>query len=149
MKAIIQRVENASLTVDNKLISSISKGMVCYLGIGKGDTQNDLLWLSRKVAGLRIFSDKDGKMNLSALDLGLDIMVVSQFTLYGDVRRGYRPSFIDAEQPDIANKMYEDFCIELKKLGVSNVAKGVFGADMHILQANSGPVTIILDSRNK
>ena len=146
MKALIQRVEKASLTVDNKLISEISKGLVCYLGIGKGDTDENLKWLAKKTAGLRIFPDEMGKMNYSILDLGYEILVVSQFTLYGDIRRGYRPSFTDAELPEKANEMYEEFCSELTSLGVKKVAKGVFGADMHINQSNSGPVTIMLDT---
>ena len=146
MKALIQRVDQASLTVDNKLISEISKGLVCYLGIGKGDTDENLKWLAKKTAGLRIFPDEMGKMNYSILDLGYEILVVSQFTLYGDIRRGYRPSFTDAELPEKANEMYEQFCSELTSLGVKKVAKGVFGADMHINQSNSGPVTIMLDT---
>lgn len=147
MKALVQRVDKASLKVDGKLISEISKGLVCYLGIGKGDNESDLLWLAKKVAGLRIFPDDDGKMNLSAKDLNYDILVVSQFTLFGDVKRGFRPSFINAELPDIANQMYEKFCDELIKLGIKKVLKGVFGADMHISQENSGPVTIMIDSK--
>ena len=146
MKALIQRVDQASLTVDNKLISEISKGVVCYLGIGKGDTDENLKWLAKKTAGLRIFPDEMGKMNYSILDKGYEILVVSQFTLYGDIRRGYRPSFTDAELPEKANEMYEQFCSELTSLGVKKVAKGVFGADMHINQSNSGPVTIMLDT---
>ena len=149
MKALVQRVEKANLKVDNLLISEISKGLVCYLGIGKGDNETDLKWLSKKVAGLRVFPDKQGKMNLSVLDLNLDILVVSQFTLYGNVKKGFRPSFIDAELPDIANKMYEKFCDELVTLGVKKVSKGVFGADMHISQENSGPVTIMIDTKEK
>ena len=149
MKALIQRVEKAALTVDNKLISEISNGLVCYLGVGKGDDYESLKWLAKKTAGLRIFSDENGKMNLSVLDLGYDILVVSQFTLYADTRRGNRPSFIDAELPEKANKMYEDFCSELVALGVKKVAKGVFGADMHINQSNSGPVTIMIDTSLK
>lgn len=147
MKALVQRVENAALSVDNKLVSEIGKGLVCFLGVGKGDSEADLKWLAKKVAGLRIFEDENGKMNLSAKDQGVDILVVSQFTLYGDIRNGYRPSFINAELPDIANKMYENFCVELSNLGIKKVAKGVFGADMHIIQHNSGPVTIMLDSK--
>ena len=146
MKALIQRVDQASLTVDNKLISEISNGLVCYLGIGKGDTEENLKWLAKKTAGLRIFPDEMGKMNYSILDKGYEILVVSQFTLYGDIRRGYRPSFTDAELPEKANEMYEQFCSELTSLGVKKVAKGVFGADMHINQSNSGPVTIMLDT---
>ncbi len=147
MKALVQRVENAALSVDNKLVSEIGKGLVCFLGVGKGDSEADLKWLAKKVAGLRIFEDENGKMNLSAKDQGFDILVVSQFTLYGDIRNGYRPSFINAELPDIANKMYENFCVELSNLGIKKVAKGVFGAHMHIIQHNSGPVTIMLDSK--
>ncbi len=146
MKALIQRVDQASLPVDNKLLSEISKGLVCYMGIGKGDTDETLKWLAKKTAGLRIFPDEMGKMNYSILDLGYEILVVSQFTLYGDIRRGYRPSFTDAELPEKANEMYEEFCSELISLGVKKVAKGVFGADMHINQSNSGPVTIMLDT---
>ena len=149
MKALVQRVKSAKLTVDEKLISEINKGLVCYLGIGKGDTEKESKWLSNKIAGLRSFQDNDGKMNLSAKDLCLDILVVSQFTLYADVRRGFRPSFIEAESPEIANKMYESFCNELKNLGISKVAKGVFGADMQIIQENDGPVTIMIDTSDK
>ena len=146
MKALVQRVDKASLSVDNKLVSNISKGLVCYLGIGRGDTEENLKWLARKVAGLRIFQDENDKMNLSVLDLGYEILVVSQFTLYGDIKRGYRPSFIDAELPEKANEMYEKFCSELIGLGVKKVSKGVFGADMHIEQSNCGPVTIMIDT---
>lgn len=147
MKALVQRVNKANLKVDDKLISEISKGLVCYLGIGKGDNESDLLWLAKKVAGLRVFPDENGKMNLSAKDLGYDILVVSQFTLFGDVKKGFRPSFINAELPDIANQMYEKFCEELLNLGIKKVSKGVFGADMQIYQENSGPVTIMIDSK--
>ncbi len=147
MKALVQRVNKASLSVNGVLISEISKGLVCYLGIGKGDTEKDLLWLVKKVSGLRIFSDENGKMNLSIKDLNLEILVVSQFTLYGDVKKGFRPSFIEAELPDVANKMYEQFCSELEKVGIKKVSKGVFGADMLISQENTGPVTIMIDSK--
>lgn len=147
MKALVQRVDKATLKVDDKLISEISKGLVCYLGIGKGDNESDLLWVAKKVAGLRVFPDENGKMNLSSKDLDYDILVVSQFTLFGDVKKGFRPSFINAELPDIANQMYEKFCEELLNLGIKKVSKGVFGADMHIYQENSGPVTIMIDSK--
>ena len=143
MKTVVQRVNNAKLSVENKLVSEISKGLVCYLGVGKGDTEEDMKWLAKKVAGLRIFSDENGKMNLSVKDLNYEILVVSQFTLYGDVKRGYRPSFIEAELPELANKLYEKFCDELQDLGVKKVAKGIFGADMTI-----SPVTIIIETEN-
>ncbi len=146
MKAVVQRVNEAALAVDNQPVSCIKAGLVCYLGVGRGDTDKECHWLARKIAGLRIFPDQAGKMNLSVMDCGLEIMVVSQFTLFGDVRNGFRPSFIEAEAPEPAEKMYIKFCEELAKLGVKKVARGVFGGDMLISQANQGPVTIILDS---
>lgn len=146
MKAIVQRVRQASLWVDAQQISEISTGLVCYLGVGRGDSDKEMQWLARKIAGLRIFPDQAGKMNLSVKDCNYEILVVSQFTLYGDIRNGFRPSFIEAETPDLAEKMYERFCLELKTLGVKKVAMGVFGGDMLIEQVNNGPVTIILDS---
>ncbi|NLM18178.1 MAG: D-tyrosyl-tRNA(Tyr) deacylase [Candidatus Riflebacteria bacterium] len=145
MKTVVQRVSNASLRVDGQLISSISKGLVCYLGVGKGDTEDTVKRMARKVAGLRIFSDNEGKMNLSAKDCSYEIMAVSQFTLYGDVKKGFRPSFIGAEEPEQAKLLYECFCKELESLGIQKVARGIFGADMHIEQNNSGPVTIIIE----
>ncbi len=147
MKAIIQRVNSAVLVVDDQKISSIAEGMVCYLGIGKGDCEADLDWMVRKIAGLRIFADGQGKMNLSLLDCNGEIMVVSQFTLYGSLKKGFRPSFTGAEIPEAACSMYEKFCEKMKNSGVKKVARGVFAADMEILQNNCGPVTIILDSR--
>lgn len=149
MKAVIQRVNQAVLSVENQEISRIACGLVCYLGVGKGDTEAEMKWLARKVAGLRIFPDENGKMNLSAVNIQADILVVSQFTLFGDIRNGFRPSFIAAESPEPAEKMYEQFCQELCVHGVKNVAKGVFAADMKIEQVNQGPVTIILDSSER
>lgn len=146
MKAVVQRVGCASLKVEGRLISSIENGLVCYLGIGKGDQLKDMQWLARKIAGLRIFADGSGRMNLSVRDLNYEIMVVSQFTLYGDLKNGYRPGFSAAEEPEKACQMYELFCGELVNLGVQKVARGVFGADMHISQNNLGPVTIIIDT---
>ncbi|EKD83271.1 MAG: hypothetical protein ACD_39C00776G0003 [uncultured bacterium] len=147
MKAVVQRVKQAVLSVDGEQISSIGMGIICYLGVGRGDNDKDLAWLVRKVAGLRIFPDGDGKMNLSLLDCGYEALVVSQFTLYGDVKKGFRPSFVAAEDPEPARKMYERFCAELAGAGVKKVATGVFAADMLIEQVNYGPVTIVLDSR--
>ncbi|MBF0406939.1 MAG: D-tyrosyl-tRNA(Tyr) deacylase [Candidatus Riflebacteria bacterium] len=147
MKAVVQRVESVVLCVDGKEISSISEGLICYLGVAKGDTEEELLWMVKKVSGLRIFPDSEGKMNLSAIDLGLSILVVSQFTLLGDIKRGFRPGFSDAEIPEKANSMYLKFIELLKLAGIKSVKGGVFGADMTINQINRGPVTIILDSR--
>ncbi len=146
MKAVVQRVGSASLSVDNHLVSSIGPGLVCYLGVGRGDTVKEMQWLAKKVAGLRIFPDQAGKMNLSVQDCNFEILVVSQFTLFGDIRNGFRPGFTGAEAPEPARKMYEDFCAELESAGLRKVARGVFGADMLIAQENHGPVTIILDS---
>ena len=145
MKAIVQRVKKADLSVDNNLVSEINEGLVVYLGVGKGDTYEKMQWMAKKVAGLRIFSDENGKMNLSAKDIKGEILVVSQFTLYGDIKNGYRPSFIEAEEPTKAKEIYDKFCTELVNLGITKVGKGIFGANMTINQTNSGPVTIILE----
>ncbi len=147
MKAVIQRVKSACLSVEGKLVSEIGDGLVCYLGVGRGDSEDDLRWLVKKTAGLRIFADAEGKMNLSLLDCGFAALVVSQFTLYGNVKKGFRPSFIDAEEPEAARLMYERFCRELANAGVKKVATGIFAADMLIEQQNNGPVTILLDSK--
>lgn len=148
MKAVVQRVLKASLSVDNEVVSEISEGLVCYLGIAKGDNEDDLRWMVKKIVGLRIFADSEGKMNLSLFDCSLQILVVSQFTLLGNVKKGFRPSFIDAEEPSIARRMYEKFCNELENANIKKVSRGVFAADMIISQINSGPVTIQLDSRS-
>ncbi len=113
--------------------------------MGKGDTNEKMQWMAKKVAGLRVFSDENGKMNLSAKDIKGEILVVSQFTLYGDIKNGYRPSFIEAEEPTKAKEIYDKFCKELVNLGITKVGKGIFGANMTINQTNSGPVTIILE----
>lgn len=147
MRAVVQRVNSCSLSVGGKLVSSISRGLVVYLGVEKNDQDADLDWVLKKVANLRIFPDDQDRMNLSPIDLGLGILVVPQFTLFGDVRRGYRPSFSEAEEPQKANLMYETFLKKLGEVGVKDVQGGVFGADMTIQQENRGPVTILLDSR--
>ena len=144
MKAVVQRVTQASLTCEGKLISQISNGLVIYFGVGKGDDESKAEYLAKKVAALRIFADENGKMNLSCKDLGFEILCVSQFTLYADVSHGNRPGFSDAEEPVRANALYEYFCGLLAQNGVV-VKKGVFGGDMTINQVNQGPVTIIYD----
>lgn len=148
MKAVVQRVSEAALSVEGQGVSRIGRGLVCYLGIGKGDDGKDLDWLAKKTARLRIFPDADGRMNRSVVDEGLAVLVVSQFTLYGDVRNGYRPGFSAAEEPAKAQVLYERFLEKLREYGVPVVAGGVFGADMTIAQCNRGPVTILLDSRD-
>ena len=149
MRAVVQRVGQTFLTVDGREISRITEGLVCYLGIQQGDGEADLTWMTKKVSGLRVFPDSQGKMNLSVRDVGQEILVVSQFTLFGDVRKGFRPSFTESEAPEPARRLYERFLECLREAGVGLVCGGVFAADMTITQENRGPVTIILDSRQK
>ncbi|MBE5744216.1 MAG: D-tyrosyl-tRNA(Tyr) deacylase [Clostridiales bacterium] len=144
MKAVVQRVKETSLRVDGKLISQIPFGLIVYFGVKRGDTFENADYLAGKIAKLRVFEDENGKMNKSVLDVQGEIMSVSQFTLYGDVSHGNRPSFIEAEVPDIAEKIYDYFCEKLETYGVS-VKRGIFGADMKISQLSDGPVTIIYD----
>ncbi len=144
MKAVVQRVKETTLRVNGKLISEIPFGLIVYFGVKKGDTFENADYLAGKIAKLRIFEDENGKMNKSVLDVKGEILSVSQFTLYGDVSHGNRPSFTEAEIPDIAEKIYDYFCEKLASYGV-HVKKGVFGADMKISQLSDGPVTIIYD----
>lgn len=146
MKAVVQRTLSASLKVDGKLISEIDKGLVVFLGVGQGDEEGDLIKLAAKISKLRIFEDANGKMNLSIKDIGGQILLVSQFTLYGDCSHGNRPSFIMAEKPERANSLYEQMKYLLEKENIP-IQTGVFGADMKIDVLNDGPVTIILDSK--
>ena len=145
MKAVVQRVKHTSLSVDGALISEIPFGLTVFLGVKTGDTEKDGAYLAKKIAGLRIFEDENGKMNLSVKDVGGEVLLVSQFTLYGDASHGNRPSFTLAARPEIAEPLYEYTLRELRAYGIT-VKKGVFGADMQILQHNDGPVTILLDS---
>ena len=144
MKAVVQRVKETSLKVDGKLISQIPYGLIVYFGVGKGDTLDKADYLASKISKLRVFEDENGKMNKSVIDVGGEIMVVSQFTLYGDVSHGNRPGFSEAELPEVANEVYEYFCKKVEENGVS-VKKGVFGADMKISQLSDGPVTILYE----
>ena len=146
MKAVIQRVKEASVTVDGELISSVEKGYMVLLGVMKGDTEKEAELLARKTASLRVFEDENGKMNLSVNDIGGEILAVSQFTLCADCKKGNRPSFTNSEEPKNANRLYECFCKELLKNGVKAVKKGVFGADMKVALINDGPVTITYDT---
>lgn len=146
MKAVIQRVTRASVTVEDELISAIGSGLLILLGVAQGDTRRDAEVLADKIANLRIFSDSDDKMNLSLLTTGGSALVVSQFTLCADCSHGRRPDFFGAAKPDIAEELYEYFCERIKTSGVSEVSKGVFGADMKVELLNDGPVTIIIDS---
>ena len=146
MRAIVQRVSQASVSVDNKIVGSIGEGLLVLLGIGKEDDDQDLEYLVNKVLGLRIFQDEDDKMNLSLLDIEGELLVISQFTLYGDARKGRRPSFIDSGHPEIAEKTYLEFVDKCIEKGIKT-EKGAFGADMDVSLINQGPVTIMLDSK--
>lgn len=146
MKAVLQRVTNASVTIDGEKVSSISGGLLIFLGVAEGDTRRDAEVLADKIANLRIFSDSDDKMNLSLLTTGGAALVVSQFTLCANCSHGRRPDFFGAAKPDAANELYEYFCKRIKTAGVGEVQKGVFGADMKVELLNDGPVTILIDS---
>ena len=146
MRAVVQRVTRAKVTVDGETVGEIQKGLVILLGVARDDTERDVSYLANKIPSLRIFDDEQGKMNVSLKDCGGGVLIVSQFTLYGDVRRGLRPSWIDAAAPEIAQPLYELFCEELRKQ-ISQVATGSFRAMMQVELINDGPVTILLDSR--
>ena len=144
MKAVIQRVLDANLKVEDKVVSEIGRGYVIFLGVEKGDTTVDADYFIKKIPPLRIFEDENGKTNKSIIDVGGEILLVSQFTLFADTSHGNRPSFFQAEAPEQANALYEYVADGLNKQGLS-VKKGVFGADMKIQQTNDGPFTIILE----
>ena len=144
MKAVVQRVRETTLSVEGKLISEIEKGFAVYFGVKKGDTRDKADYLAKKIAGLRVFEDENGKMNLALKDVGGEILLISQFTLLADVSHGNRPGFTDAEDPATANEMYLYMADRLREYGIS-VKTGVFGANMKIRQFNDGPVTILYD----
>ncbi|MDT0621147.1 D-aminoacyl-tRNA deacylase [Croceitalea vernalis] len=149
MRAVIQRVSRASVTVKENVISQIETGLLVLLGIEDEDSQEDITWLSRKIANLRIFNDSEGIMNQSILEANGDAIVVSQFTLHAAVKKGNRPSYMKASKPDIAIPLYESFIGQLKTDLGKNVGTGIFGADMKVDLLNDGPVTIIIDTKNK
>lgn len=146
MKAVIQRVLSASVTVDGKIVGECGKGYLVLLGVENGDSEEDAEILARKTALLRVFCDENGKMNKSVLDIEGEILAISQFTLCADVRKGNRPSFINAMEPQNAKKLYEGYCKNLENCGVKSVQKGIFGADMKVSLINDGPVTILFDT---
>lgn len=149
MRTVIQRVKHASVTIDGIVKSSIGQGLLIFLGIEDADRHEDIDWLVKKIANLRIFDDEDGVMNRSVTDIGGDILVVSQFTLHAMVKKGNRPSYIRASKPEIAIPLYESFCSEMSiQLGHA-VQTGSFGADMKVELLNDGPVTIWMDTKNK
>jgi len=146
MRAVVQRVEDCSVTVEGRVTGRIDRGLLVYLGVGQGDGQEDLAYVADKVSHLRIFPDAQGKMNLSVADLGLSILVVSQFTLYGDARNGRRPSYSSAAEPQKARELYLLLIQELRSRGFT-VEEGEFAASMEVSYRNVGPITILLDSR--
>lgn len=148
MRAVVQRVHSASVSADGKIAGRIDRGLLVYLGVGKNDTEKDVEWMCEKVANLRIFEDENGKMNLSLLQINGEMLVISQFTLYGDCRRGRRPSFDEAAPPEDGQRLYEMF-IEKVSQQVRKVEKGIFGAHMEVESVNDGPVTILLDSERR
>ncbi len=149
MKIVIQRVSSASVTIDSKIVADIQKGLLVLVGIEDADNQEDIDWLCQKIANLRIFGDENEVMNLSVKDIDGEIIVVSQFTLHALTKKGNRPSYIKASKPDIAIPMYENFVQQLEMELGKKVQTGIFGADMKVALLNDGPVTIVIDSKNK
>ncbi|MEE0859494.1 MAG: D-aminoacyl-tRNA deacylase [Acutalibacteraceae bacterium] len=147
MKSVIQRVARASVKVDNEIKGQIEEGLLILLGVEPDDTESEVDLLANKIANLRIFCDENDKMNLSLLDINGEALVISNFTLCGDCRKGRRPYFGDAATPDIAEPLYDSFCRKISLCGVSKVEKGVFGADMKVELLNDGPVTITINSK--
>ncbi len=149
MRVLIQRVKKASVTVDNKLISLIDKGLLIFVGICDEDNDEDIEWLTKKIANIRLFDDENGVMNLSVTDTGGDILAVSQFTLMASTKKGNRPSYIKAAKPDISVPLYEKFCTEMEIAVNKPIKRGIFGADMKVELINDGPVTIFIDSKKR
>ena len=149
MKVVIQRVSQARVKVSDKIISEIKLGFLILLGVEKSDSRDDINWLVNKISNLRVFSDNELKMNLSIKDINGEIIVVSQFTLHAKTKKGNRPSYIKAANPEQAEPLYEEFILQLKNESAVSVQSGVFGANMQVDIVNDGPVTIIMDSKNK
>lgn len=146
MRIVLQRVSHGSVTVEGRVVGAVERGYVALVGVTHADTQAEADLLAKKTANLRVFEDPDGKMNLSALDVGAGVLVISQFTLYADSRKGRRPSFTDAARPETAAPLVEYYAERLRAEGIARVENGVFGALMQVTIHNDGPVTIILDS---
>lgn len=147
MRVVVQRAKDVSVTVNGEVVGRIEKGLVLLVGLTHTDTEEDVNYVAEKIAGLRIFEDNKGKMNLSLMDTGGSILSVSQFTLYGDTRKGRRPSFVEAARPEQAEPLYELFNEKLQGLGLT-VETGIFGAMMEVSLVNDGPVTLIVESRS-
>lgn len=146
MRCVVQRVKKASVRVENKIVGEIKSGLLAFIGIGNNDDETDINWMAEKILGLRIFEDKEGKMNRSVLDVGGELLLVSQFTLLGDCRKGKRPSFSNAAPSEKAKKIFDELVLQIAKRQI-NVQTGVFQADMDVELVNWGPVTILLDSK--
>jgi D-tyrosyl-tRNA(Tyr) deacylase len=146
MRAVVQRVSSASVEVDGNVVGKIKNGLLVLIGVAENDDLSDVEYLSDKITNLRIFKDENGKMNLSMIDLGYEMLAVSQFTLQGDCRKGKRPNFSDAAKPEIAKNLYEKFIIKCREFGIK-VETGIFQAHMNVTLVNDGPVTILLDSK--
>jgi D-tyrosyl-tRNA(Tyr) deacylase len=146
VRAVVQRVSEASVSVDGRVTGSVGVGLCVLVGVGRQDAEADARWLADKVADLRIFEDEAGKMNRSVLDVRGDVLAISQFTLFGDARKGTRPGFIDAARPEVAQPLYARFCELLRARGLQ-VGEGVFRATMQVRVVNEGPVTVLLDSK--
>lgn len=149
MRAVIQRVKAAKVEVDNSCVGAIESGLLIYLGIEAEDTEEDIEWLSKKVLNLRIFNDENGQMNYSVTELEGKVLVISQFTLHAKTKKGNRPSFIQAAKPDIAEKHYLKFIEQLRFQSSIQVESGIFGADMEVSSINDGPVTLLIDTKNR
>ena len=149
MRAVIQKVTRASLSIDSEVYSQIGEGLMVLLGIEDSDTNEDIEWLADKIRKLRIFEDENGVMNLSVEDVKGEMMIVSQFTLHASTKKGNRPTYIRASKPEFSKPMYESFVARTRGVFAGKVATGVFGADMQIELVNNGPTTIIIDTKNK
>lgn len=149
MRVVIQRVSEASVRVNDAIVGSINIGLMILLGIEDADTKEDIEWLSNKIVNLRIFNDEQGVMNKSLLETDGNILLISQFTLYASTKKGNRPSYIKASKPNIAIPLYEQMILQLEKDGQKKIQTGIFGADMKVRLLNDGPVTIVIDSKNR
>lgn len=149
MRTVTQRVTQANVKVDGKIVGEIGEGLLVLVGVEDSDTEEDIDWLARKTVGMRVFDDEQGVMNKSILEIGGNILIISQFTLFASTRKGNRPSYIRASKGDFANPMYEKFCEKVEELMGRKVERGIFGADMKVSLLNNGPVTIIMDTKYK
>ena len=148
MRVVVQRVLHASVEVEDEIIGEIKKGLLVLLAITEGDTEEDVRWIAQKIIHQRIFSDDQGKMNLSLLDVSGELLLVSQFTLYASTKKGNRPSYTRSAKPDVATPLYDQVIVEMEKIMGRGIQKGIFGADMKVSLLNDGPVTIVMDSKN-